>query len=347
MAKVILADEYPVTIPAHFSGYTFGSIIGTGSFSVVILATQDETGDPYAVKILARQFLVDHNFVGQFQRELTLFSSFQHPNIVRFNAVADDENLIYIIMEYCPIGNLHQLIVTEGALTECLARNIARQILEAIAYLHTRRVAHRDLKPENILIGANLSVKLADFGFSREDSGCFLFKTQCGSPLYAAPEVVSNLPYDGSSADMWSVGVIIFALVTGRIPWEDAQNQRKLFYDIQTARYHIPDNLSPNLTNLLNGLMNPQPMMRFTASQALTHPWIVDSPSSVRKESPIAGIRARHMGSAPNLQPTLALVIQTVPTHRDQFRVVPRPRFSFGARKPPAAHRLPPVMEAG
>jgi serine/threonine protein kinase len=346
MARVILADDYPVTIPAHFFGYTFVSIIGSGSFSIVILAAHDETGDPFAVKILARQFLVDHNYVEQFQRELTLFSSFSHPNIVKFISVSDDDNLIYVMMEYCPLGNLHELIINQGAFSESVARTIVRQILEAVAYLHSLRVAHRDLKPENILICESSKIKLADFGFSREATSGLLFRTQCGSPLYASPEVISSIPYDGSSADMWSVGVIIFVLVTGRVPWEDLYNQNKLFYDIQTARYHIPETLSQNLTNLLNGLMNPQPMMRFTAAQALTHPWVLDCTSSPSKESTLTVIRPRQMGSSQNLQPTGALVMQSVGTHRDQFRPLARPKVAFGARRPPETHRLPPVLDA-
>jgi serine/threonine protein kinase len=167
-----------------------------------------------------RQFDVfDHNFVSQFQREITLFSSLDHPNVVNFLGVDDDDTFVYVIMEYCPIGTLHELLVAQGAFQESIARSLTNQIVSATGYLHSLDIAHRDLKPENILIGENYTVKLADFGFSRKDSSETLFRTQRGSPLYASPEVISNIPYDGKAADMWSIGVILFALVCGSVPW--------------------------------------------------------------------------------------------------------------------------------
>jgi serine/threonine protein kinase len=342
MKNAVMAGDYRVEIPAHFFGYTSVKVLGAGSFSVVILATQDETGDSYAVKLISRQFLVDHNFVVQFQRELTIFSTFDHPNVLKFVGVLDDENLIYVVMEYCPMGTLHEMLVSSGALSENTARLIAHQIVSAISYLHSLDIAHRDLKPENILIADQSTVKIADFGFSRENSGQTLFRTQCGSPLYASPEVISSIPYDGKAADMWSVGVIIFALVTGRVPWEDVQNQNRLFYDIQTARYHIPANLSQNLANLLGGLMNPQPLMRFTVAQALSHPWLEGGAAPTRKDS---GSGALPSAVWAKRRQSSAMLMHPMSSHPDQ-KAGARPRPLLVSKRMPETHRAPPTEDA-
>jgi serine/threonine protein kinase len=335
MTHAVLAGDYPVNVPAHFFDYTFVQIIGSGAFSLVILAKHDETGDSVAVKLLSRKYLVEHQAVEQFQRELTIFSGFSHPNLVKFVEVFDDDDLIYIVMEYCPFGSLHQLISAQGPLAESAARSVVRQIVEGLAYLHSLDVAHRDLKPENILIGENSRIKIADFGFSRESAGGSLFRTQCGSPLFAAPEVISSIPYNGKAADMWSIGVIVFVIVMGKVPWDDTQNQTHLFYDIQTARYHLPENLPDQLKNLLGGLMHPQPMMRFTAAQMLSHPWLANMSSSGSKDLPYASGKPRTPA---------VLVIQSIKSNRDHAKTVPRQRVIL-SKKPPETIRSPAVAE--
>jgi serine/threonine protein kinase len=166
MPHELIAGNYAVDNPSQFFGYTFQKVIGSGSFSLVVLATEDCSGKPFAVKILSRQFLIEHEVVQQFERELTILSSIEHPNVVSFSGLYNDEELIYIVMEYCPGGSLQSLIVREGGIPENQARPIVQQLFAAVQYVHSRGIAHRDLKLDNILIGSNSAFKLADFGFS-------------------------------------------------------------------------------------------------------------------------------------------------------------------------------------
>jgi serine/threonine protein kinase len=274
MISFCLSTGYTVNVPRHFNGYRFERIIGAGSYAVVLQASDESSGTPYAVKVTSKKYLIDQGEVSRFEREVTLFSSFEHPNIVQFHEILHDDNLIYIVMEYCDLGSLHTHLLREGAASEAGARFIVGQILSALVYLHGRGISHRDLKPDNIIIKTPMTVKIADFGFAVSAQPNALVSTQCGSPAYTAPEVVAGQPYDGRAADMWSLGVIAYAIVAGQLPWRDVTNQKNLFFDIQTARYHVPDEASPTFANFVGGLMQPQPILRFTVEQAQNHPWL-------------------------------------------------------------------------
>jgi serine/threonine protein kinase len=278
MFPVTFARQYSVEVPQHIGDYTLLKVIGSGSFAVVFAGVQNCTNSPIAAKVISKQYLIDHKDVTKFEREVTFFASVDHPNIVKFIEVLNDDNLIYIIMEFCNNGSLHTFILSRGAIPESAARKFVVQILEAIQYLHSRGIAHRDLKPENILIGADMLLKVADFGFAA--SADSLLKTQCGSPIFTAPEIISGRAYDGKCADMWSLGVIVYWIVTGKVPWTDIANQSNLFYEIQTAQFSIPDLVSQRCAAFISGLMNTAPVMRFTVDQALVHPWISQEPGA-------------------------------------------------------------------
>jgi 5'-AMP-activated protein kinase catalytic alpha subunit len=263
----------PVVIPKVFEKFTFTKVLGRGSYAIVLHAIDTETNRPYAVKIISKQFLIDHNEVTHFEHEVTIFSSLDHPRVVKFYKLLHDDQLIYLVIEYCELGTMETAILKQQGCGEFHAAHFVQQVLQGIHYLHFRGIAHRDLKPQNILVDHGFNLKLADFGFAiNVDSG--LRSTRCGSPVFAAPEVIAGQTYDPKCADMWSLGVIVFLLATGNLPWENVTNAATLFFDIQTAKYHIPENLSKNFANFIGGLMQPQPKLRFTAEQALCHPWV-------------------------------------------------------------------------
>lgn len=274
MRKVVIGSSYCESVPPAIEGYELLRQIGRGHYSTIFLATKGGTDEKYAVKIVSRKFLVECGAVTNFEREVTVFSKLDHPNIVKFYEMLSDDALIYIIMEYCPKGTLQDIVNQMNGLGEKDSKQVVRQICLAVSHIHSLGIAHRDLKLENILIGDGGVVKLGDFGFSRELANRELMQTQCGSPIYAPPEIVEHKEYDGRKADMWSLGVCIFAIVSGTAPWRDTQNLTNLFYDIQTARYHVPNNFSALFKNLIHSLMHPLPEMRLTAQQVLDHPWL-------------------------------------------------------------------------
>jgi serine/threonine protein kinase len=270
--QTILAGAYAVTIPPFFEKFAFTKVLGRGSYAIVLHATHTDTNKPYAIKVMAKQFLIDHNQVTHFEREVTLLSCLDSPYVVKLYNCLHDDQLIYLVTEYCELGTMDSVILRPSGCGEVHAAYFVQQLLHGICYLHSRGFAHRDLKPQNILVSTGFNLKLADFGFGIDDSE--LRTTRCGSPVFAAPEVIAGQKYHPQCADMWSLGVIVFLLATGHVPWADITNEVALFYDIQSAKYHIPEHLSTNFANFIGGLMQPQPMMRFTARQALMHPWI-------------------------------------------------------------------------
>lgn len=273
MRKVIIGSTVCEDVPSSIGGYEIGCEIGRGAYSTIFRAVKNET--TFAVKVVSRKFLIEHGDVTKFEREVTVFSRLDHPNIIKFYEMLSDESLIYIVMEYCSCGTLETLITRGRALGEAEAKPVVRQICLALSHIHSLGIAHRDLKLENILVGDRGVVKLADFGFCRELTQGELMRTQCGSPLFAAPEIVCNKEYDGRKADMWSLGVCIYTLVLGCLPWRDTKNLSNLFYDIQTCRYHVPSHLSALFKNLIHVLMHPLPEMRLNSQQVLNHPWLM------------------------------------------------------------------------
>lgn len=292
-----IADEFEIQIPLHFGHYDYVRTIGTGSFSIVALVTERNSNKQFACKICSRQLLMTKSIFDRFEREVRIMQSLCHPSLVQLLDVVYDQNLIYLIMEYCLNGELFQVIADHGSLDENLARRMFGQIVEGMTYIHSRDIAHRDLKPENILLDAGMNAKITDFGLCHQVDEKTLLRTPCGSPFYASPEILSSVPYDGKLSDVWSLGVVLYTMVTGALPWNDT-NQIKLFKQIIDANFVIPRSLSPHLRDLISRLMRPDPNDRPTMSEILKHPWLIgddfadslQSVSQMRRKSDIAQI---------------------------------------------------------
>lgn len=273
--KALIADTYEIEIPVRFGKYDFIRTIGYGSFSVVALVVQRGTQNQFACKICSRELLMTNSIFDRFEREVRIMETLKHPSLVQLEEVVFDEKLIYLIMEYCSNGELFQIIADHGRLEEDLARKIFSQIVDGMIYIHARDIAHRDLKPENILLDANMNAKIADFGLCHQTDQKSLLQTPCGSPFYAPPEVITNQPYDGKLSDVWSLGVVLFTIVTGSLPWQDA-NQNALFRQIIDADFQIPRSLQPQLRDLISRLMRADPNERPPMAEIAKHPWLTD-----------------------------------------------------------------------
>jgi serine/threonine protein kinase len=260
-------------IPRRIGRYEYIKVLGGGGSSVVVLIRRAVSGELFACKVVPRQLLIDEEIFGKFEQEVRLLPSLTHPNIVHFEEIVFGPELIYVIMEYCSQGDLFSHIVNSGCLGEGRSREIFQQIGDAVAYIHDKDIAHRDLKPDNVLLDRLMNAKLADFGLCHVTSSRRLLNTPCGSPLYAAPEVISAIKYEGKMADIWSLGILLYCMVTATLPWS-SDNQLELFRQIREADVEIPTHLSASLQDLLTSMLQRNPLSRPTIKQVLSAPWL-------------------------------------------------------------------------
>lgn len=201
-----------------------------------------------------------------------------HPNVLRLYDVWETSKALYLVLEYVEGGELFDLLVERGPLGEAEAIKYFRQIILGAAYCHALGICHRDLKPENLLLDAQLNLKMADFGMAALESNGKLLETSCGSPHYAAPEIVSGLKYHGAASDVWSCGVILFALLTGRLPFDD-ENIRNLLLKVQAGSFEMPtDEISREAQNLLCRMLEVDPDKRISTERILKHPLLTKYP---------------------------------------------------------------------
>jgi len=271
--KFYVRQDFEIHVPKSFSHYRYIKTIGNGAFSVVVLVKSDRTGELYACKIVSRILLTNEGYFGKFEQELRILQGLVHPNIVRIEDVIFEEELIFVIMEYYPNGELFGYIVSREFLPEHEIKRVFGQIVSTVAYLHEKNISHRDLKPENIVMDENDSPKLIDFGLSKFSIKQQLLSTPCGSPFYAAPEIIGNEHYDGKSADIWSLGVILFAMATGSLPWTEV-NRNGLYQQIFNVEFTIPQTVSPAIASTIKRMLIKDPKNRITAKEISNLPWI-------------------------------------------------------------------------
>lgn len=252
--------------------YRLGKTLGAGSFSRVRLAVHEPTGEKVAVKVLNRQKLRRMEMGAKVRREIDVLKLFNHPHIVRLYEVVERDEDIYCVMEYVEGGEMFDYIVSRGRLDEAEARRMFQQVISGVEYAHSRMVVHRDLKPENILVDEGGHVKLADFGLANVMKDGQFLKTSCGSPNYAAPEVISGDLYAGPEVDVWSCGVILYALLCGSLPFDD-DNIRSLFRKIKAGEYALPPHLSPGAVDLIRSVLVVDPVARARIADIRRHPW--------------------------------------------------------------------------
>jgi len=206
------------------------------------------------------------------QREINILHLCTHPHIIRLYEVIDTPTDIFLVNEYVAGGELFDYIVSKGRLSADEARNFFHQIISGVEYCHFQKIVHRDLKPENLLLDANNNIKLADFGLSNLMRDGEFLRTSCGSPNYAAPEVISGHLYAGPEVDVWSCGVILYALLCGSLPFDD-ESIPNLFKKIKSGMYSLPTHLSQLAKNLIPRMLEVDPMKRITIPEIRMHPW--------------------------------------------------------------------------
>lgn len=269
------AKQEPPKIPKSIGLYKLGRTLGEGTYGKVKLGTHLHTGQEVAVKIMRPH---ETNNRAEVEREISVLKLLKHPNIVQLFEVIEDENgRIFLVLELVAGGELFDYIVARGRVKEKEARKFFRQIISGVEYCHANLVVHRDLKPENLLLDIDGNVKINDFGFSNLIRPGKLFNTFCGSPIYAPPEIILEKEYVGPTVDIWSMGVILYALVNGQLPWRLGKNGRIIDIDKLLAG-QFENSASANLTKGVKDLMNrmivADPNNRATLAEVRNHPWI-------------------------------------------------------------------------
>lgn len=244
--------------------------LGSGSTGKVKLAQHIVTGNNVAIKIIKKSlFEKNPDLQRKVQREIALMRLFDHPHLLKLIEVCESTHHYYIIMEYAPNGELFDFLVQNRTIETENAMQFFRQIIYGLEFLHSHAICHRDLKPENILLDENKDIKIADFGFARWMKSN-IAETYCGSPHYAAPEVIRGIPYDGRMADIWSCGVILFALLAGRLPFNDPAI-RNLLSKVKAGQYVMP-NFPPEIQDLISRMLTVDVNQRINIEGIKEHP---------------------------------------------------------------------------
>ncbi|KAM4640659.1 5'-AMP-activated protein kinase catalytic subunit alpha-2 isoform 2-T2 [Discoglossus pictus] len=252
--------------------YILGDTLGVGTFGKVKIGEHQLTGHKVAVKILNRQKIRNLDVVGKIKREIQNLKLFRHPHIIKLYQVISTPTDFFMVMEYVSGGELFDYICKHGRVEETEARRLFQQILSAVDYCHRHMVVHRDLKPENVLLDAHMNAKIADFGLSNMMSDGEFLRTSCGSPNYAAPEVISGRLYAGPEVDIWSCGVILYALLCGTLPFDD-EHVPTLFKKIRGGVFYMPEYLNRSVATLLMHMLQVDPLKRSTIKDIREHEW--------------------------------------------------------------------------
>lgn len=299
-------------------------MIGIGR---VRIARHSKNGQYAAVKIVSKQSILNsrmslnpvddeaERILQALEREIVIMKLIDHPNILRLYDVWETSAELYLILEYAEGGELFDYMCDRGPLPKPEACNIFQQIMTALHYCHTFNIAHRDLKPENILLDKSKKlVKIADFGMAAWQGKTDLLNTACGSPHYAAPEVIDSAssPYNGTASDVWSCGVILYALLTGRLPFDD-EDIIPLLEKVRFGKYTLPPGMDPQAKDLITKMLQKDPKKRITVLEILSHPFCTSQPlKAVNEDIPTLEQLARPLASAGDVDQDILANLRTL-----------------------------------
>ncbi|KAI3901026.1 hypothetical protein MKW92_014039 [Papaver armeniacum] len=258
--------------------YELGRLLGQGTFAKVYYARNIETGQSVAVKVIDKEKILKTGLIDQIKREISGMKLVSHPNIVQLYEVLATKNKIYFVIEYVKGGELFNKVV-KGKLKESVARKYFQQLISAVDFCHSRGVYHRDLKLENLLLDEHGNLKVSDFGLSalaesKHQDG--LLHTTCGTPTYVAPEVISRKGYNGSTADVWSCGVILFVLMAGYLPFQDT-NLMEMYKKIARGDFKCPKSFPREVRKLLTKIFDTNPATRISIPKIMDNLWFKKS----------------------------------------------------------------------
>ncbi|RXN17554.1 serine threonine- kinase SIK2-like protein [Labeo rohita] len=266
--------------PVRVGFYDIERTLGKGNFAVVKLARHRITKSEVAIKIIDKTQLDAVN-LEKIYREVEIMKLLDHPHIIKLYQVMETKNMLYLVTEYARNGEIFDYLASRGRLSEMDARRKFWQILSAVEYCHERNIVHRDLKAENLLLDAHMNMKIADFGFGNFFRPGEPLTTWCGSPPYAAPEVFEGQQYEGPQLDIWSMGVVLYVLVCGALPF-DGPSLPVLRQRVLEGRFRIPYFMSEDCEHLIRKMLVLDPAKRLSLSQIKEHRWMMQEVPSQR-----------------------------------------------------------------
>ncbi|KAL0130619.1 hypothetical protein PUN28_002330 [Cardiocondyla obscurior] len=252
--------------------YRLEKTLGKGQTGLVKLGVHCVLGKKVAIKIINREKLSE-SVLMKVEREIAIMKLIDHPHVLGLSDVYENKKYLYLVLEHVSGGELFDYLVKKSRLTPKEARRFFRQIISALDFCHSHSICHRDLKPENLLLDEKNNIKIADFGMASLQPAGSMLETSCGSPHYACPEVIRGEKYDGRKADVWSCGVILYALLVGALPFDD-DNLRKLLEKVKRGLFYIPHFVPPECQNLLRGMIEVDPEKRLTLAEINRHIWV-------------------------------------------------------------------------
>ncbi|XP_059895757.1 serine/threonine-protein kinase SIK1 [Gadus macrocephalus] len=264
--------------PLQVGFYEILRTLGKGNFAVVKLARHKVTKTQVAIKIIDKTRLDPQN-LEKIYREVQIMKLLHHPHIIKLYQVMETKDMLYIVTEYAKNGEMFDHLTSSGRMSEDEARRKFWQILTAVDYCHRRHIVHRDLKTENLLLDANMNIKLADFGFGNFYNAGEPLATWCGSPPYAAPEVFEGKEYEGPQLDIWSLGVVLYVLVCGSLPF-DGHSLPVLRQRVTEGRFRIPFFMSEDCESLIRKMLVVDPARRISVAQIKQHRWMMADPAA-------------------------------------------------------------------
>ncbi|XP_035479440.1 serine/threonine-protein kinase SIK2 isoform X2 [Scophthalmus maximus] len=259
--------------PVRVGFYDIERTLGKGNFAVVKLARHRITKTEVAIKIIDKTQLDAVN-LEKIYREVQIMKMLDHPHIIKLYQVMETKNMLYLVTEYAKNGEIFDYLAKHGRLSELEARRKFWQILSAVEYCHNRNIVHRDLKAENLLLDGHMNIKIADFGFGNFFQPGEPLATWCGSPPYAAPEVFEGQQYEGPQLDIWSMGVVLYVLVCGALPF-DGPTLPVLRQRVLEGRFRIPYFMTEDCEHLIRRMLVLDPSKRLSVAQIKEHKWMV------------------------------------------------------------------------
>uniref|UniRef100_A0A4W6EPF5 Protein kinase domain-containing protein n=1 Tax=Lates calcarifer TaxID=8187 RepID=A0A4W6EPF5_LATCA len=291
--------------------YRLEKTLGKGQTGLVKLGVHCITGQKVAIKIVNREKLSE-SVLMKVEREIAILKLIEHPHVLKLHDVYENNKYLYLVLEHVSGGELFDYLVKKGRLTPKEARKFFRQIISALDFCHSHSICHRDLKPENLLLDEKNNIRIADFGMASLQVGDSLLETSCGSPHYACPEVIRGEKYDGRRADVWSCGVILFALLVGALPF-DHDNLRQLLEKVKSGVFHMPHFIPPDCQALLKGMIEVNPDKRLTVRRGRS--W------GGRKQPPPRRVCLKRILSLTELDPDVLESMYSLGCFRDRVKL--------------------------